>query len=42
MQQIASTAEHQLSEMDSHSGTVRHLHEQAMELQSAMKKFKIN
>ncbi|WP_145050656.1 methyl-accepting chemotaxis protein [Paenibacillus xylanexedens] len=42
MQEIASTADLQLSEMDSHSGTVRHLHEQAVELQAAMKKFKIN
>jgi len=42
MLQIASTADLQLSEMDSHSNTVRHLHEQAVELQSAMKNFKIN
>jgi len=41
MQQIAATAETQLSEMDSHANTVRHLHEQAVELQAAMKKFKI-
>jgi methyl-accepting chemotaxis protein len=42
MQQIAATADLQLNEMDSHSNTVRHLHEQAVELQSAMKNFKIN
>ncbi|MDM5279236.1 methyl-accepting chemotaxis protein [Paenibacillus silvae] len=42
MQQIAATAEMQLSEMDSHSNTVRHLHELAVELQTAMKKFTIN
>lgn len=42
MEQIAATAEMQLSEMDSHSSTVRHLHEQAVELQTAMKKFKID
>ncbi|CAI6082518.1 hypothetical protein PAECIP112173_03591 [Paenibacillus sp. JJ-100] len=42
MQQIATTAELQLDEMDSHTSTVRHLHEQAVELQTAMKKFKIN
>lgn len=42
MERIAATAEMQLSEMDSHSDTVRHLHEQAVELQTAMKKFKID
>ncbi|MGQ8871060.1 methyl-accepting chemotaxis protein [Paenibacillus sp. TSA_86.1] len=42
MEQIAATADMQLGEMDSHSNTVRHLHEQAVELQTAMKKFKID
>ncbi|WP_342554769.1 methyl-accepting chemotaxis protein [Paenibacillus sp. FSL R7-0652] len=42
MQQIAATAELQLDEMGSHTNTVRHLHEQAVELQTAMKKFKIS
>ncbi|CAM2986022.1 methyl-accepting chemotaxis protein [Paenibacillus sediminis] len=41
IQEIASTSEAQLQEMEGHKATVEHLHKQAISLQEAVGKFKI-